>query len=92
MVRESIFTLALLHKFVYEFGGNNAYIIQNRTALFRTLELSISMEIYTLRQCSRSTLNILVIFYCYVFVLKTILVKKLNIFRVILSVFWVTDL
>ena len=33
MVQESIITLALLHKFVYEFRGNNTYIIQGRTAL-----------------------------------------------------------
>ena len=33
MVRQSIITLALLHKFVYEFIGNNTYIILDRTAL-----------------------------------------------------------
>ena len=33
LVRQSIITLALLHKFVYEFRGNNTYIIQDRTAL-----------------------------------------------------------
>ena len=34
MVRQSIITLALLHEFVYEFRGNNTYIILDRTALF----------------------------------------------------------
>ena len=33
MVRQSIITLALLQEFVYEFRGNNTYIIQDRTAL-----------------------------------------------------------
>ena len=33
MVRESIITLALWHKFVYEFIGNNTCIIQDRIAL-----------------------------------------------------------
>ena len=33
LVWESIITLALLHEFVYEFRGNNTYIIQDRTAL-----------------------------------------------------------
>ena len=33
MVRQSIITLALLHEFVYEFIGNNTYIILDRTAL-----------------------------------------------------------
>ena len=40
-------TLALLHKFVYEFRGNNTYIIQDRTALTMkhlTSEFSISPE------------------------------------------------
>ena len=31
--RQSIMTLTLLHEFVYEFRGNNTYIIQDRTAL-----------------------------------------------------------
>ena len=33
MVKRSIITLALLHEFVYEFRGNNTYIILDRTAL-----------------------------------------------------------
>ena len=33
MVQRSIITLALLHEFVYEFRGNNTYIILDRTAL-----------------------------------------------------------
>ena len=33
MVQQSITTVALLHKFVYEFSGNNTYIILDRTAL-----------------------------------------------------------
>ena len=33
MVRESIITLALLHEFVYEFRGNNTYVIQEKTSL-----------------------------------------------------------
>ena len=33
MVQQSIITLALLHEFVYEFIGNNTYIILDRTAL-----------------------------------------------------------
>ena len=34
MVRQSMITVALLHKFVYEFRGNNTYIILDRTALY----------------------------------------------------------
>jgi len=37
LVRQSIITLALLHEFVYEFIGNNTYIVLDRTALVRTL-------------------------------------------------------
>ena len=33
LVRQSIITLAVLHKFVYEFRENNTCIIQDRTAL-----------------------------------------------------------
>ena len=36
MVQESVIsliTLALLHKFVYEFRGNNTYVIQEKTSL-----------------------------------------------------------
>ena len=33
MVRQSVIIVALLHKFVYEFRGNNSYIILDRTAL-----------------------------------------------------------
>ena len=39
MVQKSMITVALLHKFLYEFRGNNTYIILDRTALKRTLEL-----------------------------------------------------
>ena len=33
MVPQSLITLALLHKFAYEFKVNNIYIILDRTAL-----------------------------------------------------------
>ena len=33
LVRQSMITVALFHKFVYEFRGNNTYIILDRTAL-----------------------------------------------------------
>ena len=33
MVQQSVITFALLHEFVYEFRGNNTYIILDRTAL-----------------------------------------------------------
>ena len=33
MVRQSMITVALLHKFIYEFRGNNTYIILDGTAL-----------------------------------------------------------
>ena len=35
---ESMIAVALLHKFVYEFRGNNTYIILYRTALISTNE------------------------------------------------------
>ena len=38
MVRQSIITLALLHKFVYEFRGNNTCIIQDGKALISLLK------------------------------------------------------
>ena len=38
LVRQSIITLALLHKFVYEFRGNNTCIIQDGTALISLLK------------------------------------------------------
>ena len=37
LVRQSIITLALLHKIVYKFRGNNTYIIQEKTALYRKM-------------------------------------------------------
>ena len=39
LVQQSMITLALLHKFVYEFRGNNTCIIQDRTVL---VELDIT--------------------------------------------------
>ena len=40
MVQRSIITLALLHEFVYEFRGNNTYIILDRTVLCVKLTLA----------------------------------------------------
>ena len=38
---DSVITLAFLHEFVYEFRGNNTYIILDRTALPSHRELKI---------------------------------------------------
>ena len=38
MVQKSIITVALLQDFVYEFKGNNTYIILDRTALGESKE------------------------------------------------------
>ena len=48
MVQESIITLALLHKFVYEFRGNNTYIIHDRTALITISYISETATLDTL--------------------------------------------
>ena len=50
MVQQSIITLALLHEFVYEFRGNNTYIILDRTALDLleyTYRLAIFLDTYS---------------------------------------------
>ena len=44
--RQSIMTLTLLHEFVYEFRGNNTYIIQGRTALDSLSEAILDYAIW----------------------------------------------
>ena len=58
MVRQSVITLALLHAFVYEFGGNNTCIIQDRIALLKTLQELISLDIFN-KSVQRELLKIL---------------------------------
>ena len=74
MVRQSMITVALLHKFVYEFRGNNTYISLDRTALpitvfghemsffpFNNKRASLIVVTIRLNNCIGQWINILVI-------------------------------
>ena len=52
--RQSIMTLTLLHEFVYEFRGNNTYIIQDRTAL---AQVQGNLDLRKMSNCKFSSLH-----------------------------------
>ena len=56
MVRQSIITLALLHEYVFEFRGNNTYIILDRTALTPACDVKLLEQISSMGVTLKSTL------------------------------------
>ena len=43
LVQQSIIILALLNKFVYDYRGNNPYVIYEKTALVRTNQTNLGL-------------------------------------------------